>query len=109
MNNKDFNAFLEKTLVRTRNVLASKGNEYASESDRFHNFKRGQAYLNVNNPSTVGWAYLSKHLVSIQDIIEATEKNQAPMLAVIDEKFGDAVNYLILLWGMYYEETFNES
>ena len=39
---------------------------------------------------------LAKHLVSILDIVDAIPK-QIPTPALVEEKIGDAVNYLILL------------
>ena len=46
----------------------------------------------------------TKHIISILDIVDGIEA-KAPADAVIEEKIGDAVNYLILLEAMLKERN----
>jgi len=95
MNVTDFNKLLEERIKKTRQVLDSKNKEYATNADKLHNFKRAGAMLRVTpEKALVGmWA---KHIISILDIVDniSTEKVTKEML---EEKCGDAINYLILL------------
>jgi len=45
MRHEKFNELLKEILNRTTNVLASKSAEYASDSDKLHNFKCAGAML----------------------------------------------------------------
>lgn len=94
MNDKSFDAFLQEKLHVTRQVLASKGTEYATDA---------AAVLHANTPAIVGWHYLTKHIVSCQDIVFAAEDFKSTPIAQINEKFGDAINYLFLVWAMLSE------
>lgn len=93
MTNQQFDLLLSRRMAMTQRVLGTKAGEYASDSDRLHNFKRAAAMLGVT-PAQACVGFLAKHLVSVLDIVDA---HQLPAQAVIDEKIGDCVNYLILL------------
>ena len=45
-----------------------------------------------------------KHLVSIDDIINDTKRDKYPTDDILDEKFGDMINYLILAKAVIIEE-----
>lgn len=92
-----FNALLKQRLAKAEAVLGSKAAEYATDDDRLHNFKVAARY-DDESPEKALWGMLKKHLVSLQDMINATEKHAAHHpLEMIDEKVGDSINYLILL------------
>jgi len=95
MNVTNFNKLLEERIKKIRQVLDSKNKEYASDTDKLYNFKRAGDMLRVTpEQALVGmWA---KHIISILDIVDniSTEKVTKEML---EEKIGDAINYLILL------------
>jgi len=99
MNTKDFNNIVNNRTKLINNVLASKAKEYAI-GDRLYNFKRA-AEIQRTTPKKALLGMLAKHLVSVIDIIEdsipATEH-------LIEEKLGDAINYLILLEALLKEE-----
>lgn len=90
-----------------RKVLASKNKEYASDSDKLHNFKRAADMLRCTpEKALIGMA--TKHIISILDIVDKIEHyyNTIPdvkpseintPISMIEEKIGDAINYLILL------------
>jgi hypothetical protein len=93
LNSEEFEAVFEKVVAQCRNVLVIKAREYATDEDRLHNFKKG-AILTGGTPKTALWGFLTKHLVSLSDMVESnrTYTNQQ-----WDEKIGDSINYLILL------------
>lgn len=92
-----FDEILEARIIKTRTVLGAKAGEYASERDRLHNFKRS-AGVTGETPAQVCVGFFVKHLTSVLDIVDAHARTgAAPAPAVVDEKFGDAVNYLVLL------------
>ena len=98
MNVENFNEMLEERIRKTRTVLDSKNKEYASDTDKLHNFKRASGMLQ--------W---TKHIISLLDIVDKLNKEDAKYngraicqpqevtIALVEEKIGDAINYLILL------------
>lgn len=80
-------------------MLAAKSAEYSTDDDKLHNFKRSAELVNESGAASSTAAkecaaFLRKHLISIFDLVEQPERITQHM---IDEKIGDAVNYLILL------------
>ena len=107
MNVKNFNEMLEARIKKTREVLAAKNKEYASDTDKLHNFRRAGAMENcVPEKALVGmWA---KHIISLLDIVDNINLFEEDVLTeicmgegltkkMLEEKIGDAINYLILL------------
>ena len=107
MNVIKFNVLLAKRIEATKRVLASKNKEYASDIDKLHNFKRAGAMENCTpEKALVGmWA---KHIISLLDIVDKIDANEEEELTkiclgdgltkeMLEEKIGDAINYLILL------------
>lgn len=104
MNKEDFNESLEQRIKRIRDTLAVKGGEYATEGDRFHNFKRAAAITGQTpEQALVGMAV--KHIVSLLDIVDTLSPDTFPATETIAEKCGDAINYFILLEAMLYERN----
>lgn len=100
-----FDVILNQRLDKIRETLASKGSEYASPSDRLHNFKRAAAIRGIT-PAKALEGMWTKHLVSVLDMIDDDARTRLVMCSGvqggvtrtrIDEKIGDAINYLILL------------
>lgn len=103
MQREDFDSFLEERFDHIRGVLASKGAEYVpedlveEEQSRFHNFYIAAAF-NSETPERALWGMLTKHLVSLSDMVQS-ESTDTP-LYIWEEKITDAVNYLLLLHAM---------
>ena len=97
MTNKEFQELLKKRLSSIKAVLGQKAKEYASDGDRLHNFKMA-ARIKGESPAQALWGMAMKHLVSVVDLIEG---NQEPTEAMVDEKIGDLVNYMILLEALF--------
>jgi len=88
---------IEDRFEKTRTILGSKAEEYATDSNRMHNFDVGARILNTT-PEQVLQGMMLKHLISVLDIIEWTgTKPEKITRRLIDEKIGDTINYLILL------------
>lgn len=99
MDSKRFNEILEKRMSAIRETLASKAREYAV-GDRLYNFKRAAAILQTT-PERALCGMWSKHLVSVLDLIEGSVPVNTYL---INEKIGDAINYLILLEAVLLEK-----
>jgi len=101
---EEFNQILENRITKMREVLASKGKEYATE-DRLYNFRRG-AEINHTTPQDYLWQLATKHLVSIIDMVEG-RLELTPYL--ISEKIGDIINYCVLLEALFLEILKNKT
>jgi hypothetical protein len=106
MTNELFNERVDAFLEKLKATLLKKGAEYAPyPNERFANFNNAIPYFegivsdDVKNYH-VGWAYKTKHTVSITDIINGNLDYNEELL---DEKFGDEINYLILIKEMLWE------
>ena len=99
MNAKRFDEILHETVNSTVATLASKAKEYA-KSDRLYKFKRA-AGIQETTPEKALLGMWSKHLVSILDLIEGTLPATE---AILNEKIGDTINYLILLKALLIEQ-----
>jgi len=83
-------------IEKTNKTLLRKREEYAEDESPFHNFYSGAVML-AEKPIFVAWAYATKHFVSIQDMAEGRKEISKEL---IDEKFGDAVCYLLIIMSM---------
>lgn len=92
MLSNDFDQIVDSRVRKIVSTLASKGEEYASE-DRLYNFKCAASITNTS-PEQALLGMLSKHLVSVLDLISGKLENTG---AMVNEKIGDSINYLILL------------
>lgn len=104
MDKKEFEKLLEHRIELTKKVLSSKNKEYASDSDKLHNFKRAAGMLQ-KTPETSLIGMWTKHIISILDIVDKIEAGEHDFLnnSMLEEKIGDAVNYLIILEAMIKE------
>lgn len=98
MNNIDFNCILDYRINQMRETLQKKADEYSSDEDRLHNFKLA-GKVKSETPQKAAWGMATKHLVSIIDMIEEFEQkpNYIPPRELVNEKFGDMINYLVLI------------
>ena len=100
MHNDQFQEVLDTQIQQTTSTLAGKAEEYASDNDRLSNFKRS-AHLNHTTQPKAVMGMMSKHTVSVYDMVE---DGKAYTAAEWDEKIGDHINYLILLKAVLIEE-----
>lgn len=101
MTHVDFDLMLASRISKIKSVLAAKAGEYATD-DRLHNFKRSGQISN-RTPEQALLGMLVKHVTSIFDIVEEVAVGKLASAAMVDEKIGDAVNYLILLEALLLE------
>jgi hypothetical protein len=100
MNSSQFESILSYRLGQIRETLGSKAKEYAI-GDRLYNFKRA-AEISRTTPAKALAGMFMKHMVSVMDLIEGSVPTTVPL---INEKLGDAINYLILLEAIFKEEV----
>jgi hypothetical protein len=93
MERQEFVKIAEETMSQINQTIATKGKD-ASGGLSFH-----------DKPEMVAWEFATKHFQSIKDIISG--KVPASQ-ATIDEKFGDAIVYLLLMKGMLTEKQMPE-
>lgn len=88
-------------------VMKRKAREYADANNVFSNFEKATGLSFHNERETVLWEYMVKHLQSIKDIVNVLEvggevKGHFNSL-LVDEKIGDAINYLLILRSMLHQ------
>jgi hypothetical protein len=102
MTREDFSRRVEKRIDLVRQTLLTKHKEYAKDDNVFRNFDEAAGGLSLHGSSAeVLWSYMTKHLVSIKDIVADNKPVDA---TVVSEKIGDVINYLILLEAMLNEQ-----
>lgn len=107
-----FRVIVDARIDAIKRTLASKGEEYASDKDRLHNFKRSVELVNeLGLPESTAarecFGFLRKHLISIADICNRetfVHMGDEEFRAMLDEKIGDAINYLILMYACLVEQ-----
>jgi len=100
MNAKRFNDIVERRLELTKEILTTKGEEYANGKDRLHNFKIA-ARRSGKTPAQTLAGMLLKHEVNLEDMIEGRCSFDADR---IDEKLGDVIAYNCILEAVLLEE-----
>ena len=94
MNTVEFDEVVEFRIGKIKEILQEKAKEYASkDDDRLHNFNIAARVNNTTREKAL-WGMATKHFVSVMDMID---KEEIPSKYMIEEKIGDAINYLILL------------
>ena len=97
---------VDQRIEKIKTSLVAKNEEYANAINVFSAFERGTEMSLHNTREAVAWELMVKHLSSIQLIVNNQEKHQKlPDVLTVDEKIGDAINYLILLEGMLKENV----
>ena len=106
MTPEDFSKkIVDKRISLIKETLTKKGAEYNTSQDRFSHFDKSTEISIHNTKHAVTWEFMVKHIQSIKDMIEAHEKFKTlPSTDMLEEKIGDAINYLILLEGMFKED-----
>lgn len=96
---------VQRRVQLIQDVLQSKNEEYAGQDDVFKAFTEALPLSFHDTKQAVAWEFMVKHLQSIKMIIEARSKSgKIPDEKVLEEKIGDAINYLILIEGMFKED-----
>lgn len=99
-----------------RSILIAKNGEYATDSDKLHNFKAAVAAIHetplsrtllqtsVSQARTdeIAFFYALKHATSVRDICDGV-RTASPAMAL--EKFGDVINYCCIISALRAEEA----
>jgi hypothetical protein len=96
MNQDEFKVVVQHCMAIIETVLMEKSEDYSRGGDKLHNFKRA-ARVGETTPARALLGMKLKHDVSILDILDDLDIGELPTVEKLDEKFGDAINYLILL------------
>lgn len=96
---------VQRRVQLIQDVLDAKNSEYADQDDVFKAFTESLPLSFHDTKQAVAWEFMVKHLQSIKMIIEAKSKTgKIPDEKMLEEKIGDAINYLILIEGMFKED-----
>jgi hypothetical protein len=86
---------LDETLSSIVTSLEIKAKEYVRNNDRMHNFNRGAIKKNITREQVIDNMRL-KHEISIDDMRQDIAEDKLPTKELVEEKFGDIINYFIL-------------
>lgn len=92
-----FDEEVEIACDNIKKVLSIKAKEYRRNNNPLEFFDNG--VIKTNNRLSreeVIYGFALKHTLSIDDLRNDIKKGVLPSRELIDEKFGDAINYLIL-------------
>lgn len=96
---------VKRRIQLIQDVLQTKNEEYAGKEDVFKAFTEALPLSFHDTKQAVAWEFMVKHLQAIKTIIEAKSKSGIiPDEKLLEEKIGDAINYLILIEGMFKED-----
>lgn len=103
----EFEKVVDETLQQIRETLIAKGKEYRRNNNPFHNFEVGARKKNITREKVLD-GMLLKHEISIEDITNDLDSGKLPTEAVVNEKFGDVLIYLILKKAMFLQRILNK-
>lgn len=95
MTKEFFESVLVNTLESVQQTLGVKAMEYVRNNNAMHNFDVG-ARITGRSREQVLYGFALKHHISIQDMRDDIEVGIIPTKEKVDEKYNDAINYLIL-------------
>lgn len=95
MKKQFFKEVLDQTLSSIKQTLGVKAMEYIRNDNAMHNFDVG-ARITGQTREKVLYGFALKHQISIDDIRNDLDQGKLPTIETVNEKFGDAINYLIL-------------
>lgn len=100
MQHEEFDKIVLEELERLKNVLYSKNEGYAIDSDRLHNFRQAAALQGVTVKEALA-GFMCKHTISLYDMIG---NGKEYTMEEWNEKIGDHSVYLIILKAVIVEE-----
>jgi len=97
MTEKRFDHEVSNVCDTIKEVLSIKAKEYRRNNNPLHNFDVGVAMSNgTSSREEIIYGMALKHIISIQDIRNDVKNGKLPSTDLLNEKYGDAINYLIL-------------
>lgn len=101
MTHERFNEIVNEETERIKSILVKKQAEYNLDDDRLSHFKHAAGAANWTPEQTL-LGYMTKHWVSIVDMINSKQKFTRSRFV---EKVTDIENYLILLLGLLEDDN----
>ena len=98
MTNDQLNTIIHKTFESIAHLRATKGKDYARDTDTLANFKRHAAALDLT-PEQVWAVYAGKHWDAIMTYCKRGQVESEPIEGRVD----DMLTYLLLLKGLIAE------
>jgi hypothetical protein len=92
---QQFDDSIKETIDSCIKTLIIKGKEYRRNNNPFHNFEVGSRITNQSREDII-WSFAIKHFISIQDIKNDLKNGIIPSKEILDEKYGDLINYLLI-------------
>ena len=102
----EFDKIVSQTLRQIEETLIVKGKEYRRNNNPFHNFEVGARKKNITREKALD-GMLLKHEVSIEDMTNDLDLDILPTESAVNEKFGDALIYLIIKKAMLIDRIKN--
>ena len=96
MKTPEFDKVVNERIEAIKATLTSKAKEYATNTDRLHNFNRAGKISGQCREKAL-WGFALKHYVSFLDILDRVDAGLLPSEEHLNEKVGDLINYLILV------------
>lgn len=103
---EQFEKVFEARVDLCRKVLIGKAQEYARGGDKLSNFKKASGLLGCT-PEGALLGMMTKHQVSVVDLIQDLDQGTHHSMAMWEEKIGDSLNYLLLLRALLEERYAN--
>jgi hypothetical protein len=100
MKEERFYELAGKMWVECMEIMRSKGQAYSGKEDKLGNFKRVAKKLGLS-PKQVWYVYFAKHLDALSSYLKGEYVDSEP----IKGRLQDLINYVLLLWGLIYEEA----
>lgn len=107
-NQQKWEALLDRTVVKIKELAKIKGGEYAGGQDRLANFRRNGKALGL--PMEIIWAvYAGKHWDAIQQFVQDLNTGKERIRAEpIEGRVDDLIVYLILFKAMLEERNLSQ-
>ncbi len=100
MTHDEFEKIVQARISECTETMFCKNKEYSAGQERLHNFYAA-ARMNGKTPEQALWGMVTKHLVSVMDMVADTEFGIVQSRERIGEKLGDVINYMYLLEGLF--------
>lgn len=109
MNSSELQVIVDATFAEIERLLVIKGGEYAGNSDRLGNFKRGADRVGIH-PMQILWIYAAKHIDSIETFIrDQAASTDRPRSEPIEGRLDDLINYCLLLKALIKESRADQT
>jgi len=95
-----FKELLAARQLHIEKVLKVKAVEYSRNNDALFNFNEGSKDLNQSRERyllNLAW----KQICSVKDLVNDLDNDKLACEAMVKEKFGDVINYMILMESMF--------